>query len=74
MSDSIIKVNSLTGIKNAILKYKKVWLRTDSVNAGFVYAEWDGEKVWVNLGMTAYSMPLKEAITKIDGFFYQRGR
>ena len=74
MTDSIIKVNSLTGIKNAILKHKKVWLWSGNRPPGYVYAEWDGEKVWVNLGMTAYSMPLKEAMIKIDGFLFQQGR
>ena len=44
------KIKSLAGVKNALLKHKKVWLTMDGKT--FVYAEIrPGNCIWINYGM-----------------------
>ena len=44
------KIKSLTGVKNAVLKHRKVWLTIDGKN--WVYAEIRaGNILWINFGL-----------------------
>ena len=50
MKKHTAKIKSLTGIKNAILKHKKVWITIDDKN--WVYAELrPNGSIWINYGM-----------------------
>lgn len=61
------KIKSLTGIKNAILKHKKVWLTIDEKN--WVYAEKkNNDKVWINFGLSDETIGFHKALTEIYDF------
>ena len=66
MNDNEVKVKSLTGVKNAILKHKKVWLTIDEKT--WVYAEWEHPTVRINYGLTSENASLHVAMTQIYDF------
>jgi len=67
MKEPQAKIKSLTGIKNAILKHKKVWLTIDDKN--WVYAEMrkDGN-VSINFGLSELTTSFHAALTDIFDF------
>jgi hypothetical protein len=65
--ETIVKIESLTGIKNAILKHKKVWLTRE--NESHVYAELNKDgTVWVNYGLSNDTRTLHDSIMDIGSF------
>lgn len=62
------KVKSLTGVKNAILKHKKVWLTIDGKNWVYVEMRKSGI-VRINYGLDADDSPnLHHAVIQIYDF------
>lgn len=62
-----IEVKGLTGIKNAVMQNKKAWLHH---NDRYVYMEYDGHDVFINLGLVAYRLPIHDAMIQIDHFLF----
>lgn len=60
-------IKSLTGIKNAILKNKKVWLTIDGNNWVFVELRKDGS-IWINYGLDEQETTFPIAIKNIYDF------
>ena len=71
-NDPIYKYRTLTGIKNAILKHKKVWLTPDDKH--YVYAVLkDTGQIWINFGLTDETASFHDALIRIDDFLsFQR--
>lgn len=61
-----VKVKSLTGVKNALLKHKKVWLTLDEKE--WIYAEYNGKTVWINFGMDSETASFHVALNRIYDF------
>ena len=68
MKKQIAKIRSLTGIKNAILKHKRVWLTMDEKSWVFVELR-DNGTIQVNFGLDDFKTgDLKYAMTQIYDF------
>ena len=67
MNEPQAKIKSLTGVKNAILKHKKVWLSLDEKS--WVYAELkpDGS-VFINYGLDEQTTRFHIAMANIFDF------
>lgn len=69
---TIYKFRTLTGIRNAILKHKKVWLTRDDKNYVYVELKKDGQ-VWIHYGLNTEITKLHQGIINIDYFLsFQR--
>lgn len=70
MDKTRVEIKSLTGVKNALLKYKKVWLTMDGDS--YIYAEIQGAKdtktVWINFGLTSETASFHNALKSIFDF------
>jgi len=67
MDKTRIWINSLTGVKKALLKYGKVWLTMDGET--YIYAEVkDSQTVWINFGLTEETVNFHESLTRIFDF------
>ena len=71
-NDIIYKYRTLTGIKNAILKHKKVWITPDDKHYIYAVLKKNGD-VWINFGLTDETASLHDAMIRIDDFLsFQR--
>ena len=67
MKEPQAKIKSLTGVKNAVLKHRKVWLTMDGKS--WVYAEVRPYGlVFVNYGLDAERVTLHKAMGNIFDF------
>lgn len=62
-----VTVKTLTGIKNAILKHKKVWLTMNGKTWLYVELRKDSS-VFINRGLNADTLPFKSAMVNILNF------
>lgn len=67
MKESQAKIKSLTGVKNAILKHKKVWLTMDQKSWVYAVLKSD-DHVIVNYGLSHETVTLHKAMANIFDF------
>ena len=67
MKEPQAKIRSLTGVKNSILKHKKVWLTIDQKTWVYAALRSDGS-VFVNYGLDDERVKLHEAMGNIFDF------